>query len=325
MLRYLLGKQNCEAVLYCDPDIVVFSRLDDLLGELKLNSVLLTPHQTKPEHTIQAIIDNEICSLRHGLYNLGFIGVKNDEEGRAFSEWWSERLYHFCSDKLERGLWVDQKWIDFAPVFFEGIKILKSPRFNVAPWNLTTRELKGTFEEGFTVDGQPLGFYHFTGFDSGAHEIMATKYAPNSAAVRKLIKWYKNSIASEKQVKTSWAYGRFENGVPITPLHRVIYRMRQDLQDTYPDPFKVVKGGKCYYDWFRQRAKIEHPELFKGVAHDQVLFVVQMPHWNQINWGALWQYARKATSDYRFAIQLLRKAIVVFRQEGFQGLKRHLR
>ncbi len=33
--------------------------------------------------------------------------------------------------------------------------------------------MTGSAPDAVTIDGKPLGFYHFTGFDSGAHGIMA--------------------------------------------------------------------------------------------------------------------------------------------------------
>ena len=73
----LLAKRDCSAVFYFDPDIVVLSDLGPLLAELDKASVLLTPHLTEPEQTLEAIHDNEFSVLQHGVYNLGFLAVKN--------------------------------------------------------------------------------------------------------------------------------------------------------------------------------------------------------------------------------------------------------
>ena len=264
VLRQLLGSDGCQQVFFFDADIVLFSGIDDLIQMLGTSSLILTPHQTAPETTLEAIIDNEICSLRHGIYNLGFLGVRNDEEARKFTDWWAQRLYYFCREALDMHLWTDQKWINHVPVFFERVQVVKSPRFNVAPWNITTRKLEGTLETGFTVDGEPLAFYHFTGFDSGAHKIMATKYAGENPAVESLIRWYEqaNREGQADRIRSvPWAYAVFENGEPISQIHRSIYRQRKDLQEAYPNPFEV-KPGKSYYDWYRWRAAIEFPEFF---------------------------------------------------------------
>jgi hypothetical protein len=158
-LRRLLERPDCKAAVYFDPDMVLFSRVDDILATLETSNVALTPHQTKPEKTLENVIDNEITSLAMGVFNLGFIGVANTAEGRRFAEWWSERTYHFCRAEVANGLFTDQKWINFAPIFFDGVAILKSSRHNVATWNITTRLFTGNVRDGFKVDGEPLGFY----------------------------------------------------------------------------------------------------------------------------------------------------------------------
>ena len=89
LVRFL--EEGSEKVVYLDPDIVVYNDLKDIAVMLDEHDVLLTPHQTIPEKTKQGIIDNEICSLRHGVYNFGFFAVKNSENGLAFAQWWRDR------------------------------------------------------------------------------------------------------------------------------------------------------------------------------------------------------------------------------------------
>jgi len=262
VLRKLFMREDCRAVLYFDPDTVVFSRLDDLMSEFVSWSILLTPHLTDPEAGDEAILDNEINSaLRHGAYNLGFIGVKNDDRGRAFVDWWADRLYKYCIASYEHGLFVDQKWIDLVPSLFEGVGILRNRRFNVATWNLTTRDLQGDFESGFTVDGAPLGFYHFTGFDSGDHAIMLGKHAAASRAAAELTTWYTTRLKTDRLPgEVPWAFAHFDDGTLVRPEHRMIYRMRRDLQVAFPDPFSANQRGG-FLHWLRSHGEEEHPDL----------------------------------------------------------------
>lgn len=262
-LLQLLRDPEVERVLYFDPDMVLFSRLDDLLAELDGGNVALTPHLTTPEATLDGIRDNEISALKHGVYNLGFLGVRNTAEGGRFAQWWADRIYHFCVADIPGGLFTDQRWIDLAPAFFTKVQILKSPRFNVATWNIPTRHVSGDAESGFRVDGEPLGFYHFTGFDSGAHRTMARKYAADNPSVAALIDWYASEAQfddDEPAAKVSWAYGRYSDGSPIPLAHRRLYRERPDLQAAFPDPFDVSSGG--LRRWMTSQGVIEHPEYF---------------------------------------------------------------
>ena len=268
VLKQLLARPDVERVLYFDPDMVLFSRLDDLLESLDKGNIVLTPHQTSPETTLDAIRDNEIASLKHGIYNLGFVGVRANDEGRRFAGWWADRIYHFCVADIPNGLFTDQRWIDFVPVFFDGVGILKSSRYNVATWNLTTRRFAGSREGGFTVDGQPLGFYHFTGFDSGAHQVMASKNAPGNAAVQSLVDWYREETrfdAEDPASAVQWAFGRYADGSAIPQAHRRLYRERPDLQDAYPHPFASSDDGSLQR-WMTLQGPLEYPELFAKKA-----------------------------------------------------------
>ena len=264
-LKHLLGLPDCGTVLYFDPDMVLFSRVDDILATLETSNLALTPHQSKPERTLEAVVDNEITSLRMGVFNLGFIGVSNTEEGRRFADWWAERIYYFCRAEVHNGLFTDQKWVNFAPIFFDGVAIVKSSRHNVATWNLTTRRMVGECRTGFEVDGEPLGFYHFTGFDSGAHRIMALKNALGNTAVEELIAWYEREITpvrSDPVNQWPWAFGSFSDGTPIEPHHRWLYRENRDLQAAFPDPYEIREGQLSLPDWCRTEGRVRFPQFF---------------------------------------------------------------
>ena len=60
-------------------------------------------------------------------------------------------------------MFTDQRWVDFVPSFFEH-HILKDPTYNVAYWNLHARTLTWDGRR-YLVDGAPLRFFHFSGFD----------------------------------------------------------------------------------------------------------------------------------------------------------------
>ncbi|MCU6434921.1 glycosyl transferase [Undibacterium sp. Jales W-56] len=263
MLKKLLDRDDCASVIYLDPDTVLFSRLDEVMTALEESNLALTPHQLHPESSVAAVIDNEICSLKHGIYNLGFFAVNSTDIGRAFAAWWAERLYYFCRADIPNGLFTDQRWIDLAPAFFEGVCILRSPRLNVAPWNLTTRELSGTAPDQVLVNGDPLGFYHFTGFDSGAHIIMSKRNATGNKTVAELVDWYSAATANvdaDPLSQVSWRFGSYSDGTKISPEARLIYRERIDLQKKFPDPY--APGLDNFKTWLEVQGKSEYPKLF---------------------------------------------------------------
>ena len=333
-LQKLLAREDCEQVLYMDPDTVAFSRLDDVLQSLSNHSVVLTPHLTSPETTIEGVMDNEISCLKHGVYNLGFVGVRSDDEGRRFAKWWGDRIYSFCRDDIKNGLFTDQRWIDLVPAFFENVGILKSPRLNVATWNLRTRLFQGSLEEGFSVDGFPLGFYHFTGFDSGAHRVMADRNAAGNKSVQQLIDWYHaqtSKLSDDPLARVPWAYANYSDGSVVTAAQRIIYRDRIDLQGSFHDPF----DASGYLQWWQQQARREYPALFDTHVSEsglQNLTKTLSPGFNPGSSRCSIQLAAITASGTdpvagraQPPAPLLLRAWRVFRREGFKGVARRLR
>ena len=251
----IFNKFNADKIFYFDPDILIFSKLDFLLEKLDSHSILLTPHQTAPDREPEAIIDNEICSLKHGVYNLGFLGVSNTEIGRKFVKWWAERLYLFCYDDKPSGLFTDQRWIDLAPAFFDDIFIVREPNYNVSTWNLSHRVATGNLEDGIFINAKPLCFYHFSGFDSGDQEIMLKKYGSHSPVLFDLREYYSDEcgrLGQEVFGQLKCAYSFFEDGTPITPRQRLLYKQRQDLQEAFSDPYCVNSKGPSYKKWCQE-------------------------------------------------------------------------
>jgi len=257
---HLFEHVGAEQVFYFDPDIVVFGRLDELQSELAQANLVLTPHLTDPESTDRGILDNEVSSLRHGIYNLGFIGVRNTAEGRRFADWWALRLSRYCHDNLPMGIFTDQKWVDLAPAFFDGVRVLRSPGFNVATWNISNRLATGSLDGGVLINGEPLGFYHFSGFDSGDQITMLERYGAKSPVLYELRQWYIDSCEENGQSALGnlpSRYATFSNGDAISEGYRLLYRSRVDLQMAFPNPY-LVSGPDCYKAWYDAHP-VEHP------------------------------------------------------------------
>ncbi len=272
-LRKILDLPGCAEVFYFDPDIVVLSSLSPLTQEFENASILLTPHLTEPESREEAIVDNEFSALQHGVYNLGFAGVKNSEEGRRFASWWCDRLQAFCYDEIASGLFTDQRWADLIPAYFTDHKILRDPGYNVATWNLTHRAVTGSLRDGLLVNGQPLVFYHFSGFDSGSQQRMLHKYGGTMPALFELREWYLEACKRQGQQQLSqapWGFGFFDNGAPILSAHRKRYREQPELAARFPNPYATNPVDKSYLHWFElhseNRIAFREPASFPSRA-----------------------------------------------------------
>jgi hypothetical protein len=250
-LARLLARPDCDAAVYLDPDILVFSDLRDVIDALQDADILLTPHQTEPEATAAGMIAREVCTAQHGIYNLGFLAVAARGQGPDFAAWWRERLYRFCREDVPSGLYTDQRWMDFVPAYFDRVRVLRGAHLNVAPWNLGPRRLAG-WVGAPTVDGEPLGFFHFSGVDQGAFDPFR-----DEPVVAEMVAAYRRETAG---VGPAWGFGAFADGETILAEQRFVFRLRRDLQAAFPDPF--ASGPATFQSWWRDQAPVEFPALF---------------------------------------------------------------
>ena len=241
MLRQLLARDDCDGVVYLDPDICLFSPLVDVTAALDEHAILLTPHQAQPETSLAGVMANELTSLRYGTYNLGFIAVAANTMGHAFAEWWCHRAYRFNRDDVPNGLFTDQRWMDLVPGLFEGVGVLRQAHLNVASWNVHQRDLKRGEGDQVLVMGQPLGFYHFTGLDSGNHDA-ALQYSGQFEGIEAdLVQNYREALAERARQYScaTWSFAAFSNGSAVNDAWRRAYRDDATLQARFPDPWQV--------------------------------------------------------------------------------------
>jgi hypothetical protein len=243
-LRLLLDK-GYDRIVYLDPDIALFSPLDWVLGQLEHGSIALTPHQLQPEETKQAVVDNEICSLRYGIYNLGFAAIRNDADGRAFAKWWSERCYDYCLDEPEQGLFTDQKLCDLVPALFDNVRVLRHAGLNVASWNLSRRPITASQAGEIVISGkEPLVFFHFTKINH-VGEVMLKRYCNGSTMPLELMMWYRSRLkafAVPGLPANYWQFGVFADGTAITGEQRHRYRSQPQAVDVCPDPLALTRA-----------------------------------------------------------------------------------
>ncbi|OCP35048.1 hypothetical protein [Ensifer sp. LC163] len=246
---------GAEKVIYLDPDIAVFSSLEDVVSSLDSHSIVLTPHQTQPETAEMAIRDNEITSLRLGVYNLGFLAIRNDKAGNEMANWWCDRLSTMCYDLPEEGVFVDQKWCDLIPALFDQVGILRDPGFNVASWNLSHRRVHVDQTGCILANESKLKFFHFTKLGP-LGDVMTRRYAGPDSDVYELWMWYKNAVedSTDRRIPERWwYYSTYRDGERIQKKDRVTYRQRKDLQAAFSDPF--ASGQGTFQSWLRSNAE----------------------------------------------------------------------
>lgn len=263
---HILQDENCDKLFYFDPDIAVFNSMSPIVTLLDSYSIVLTPHQTDPEAKADrvAIRDNEITSLDYGVFNLGFIAIANDSEGRRFAKWWEDRLSDWCHDRLDVGLFVDQKWCNLVPCFFDNVKTLRDPGYNVASWNLSQRHMRYDESGNALINHVPLRFYHFTKLGP-VGDVMTQRYAKDNIEIYELWWWYRNQVlaASDLSIpKGWWYYGIFDNGIKIPKSARELYRDRDDLRKAFPRPLHT--GKNSFFQWLTVNTEILQNPEYRG-------------------------------------------------------------
>jgi glycosyltransferase involved in cell wall biosynthesis len=256
-LLHLHRTLGVDRICYFDPDILVLDDLTELYERLGRVDAVLTPHLTAPLE--DRAVPNEREILLSGIYNLGFLGLGFNERTLAFLDWWARRLYRECLHEVERGLFVDQRWMDFAPAFLPNAEILRDPGYNAAYWNLAHRSYEKS-GDGWQVNGVPLRFFHFSGYDFRRPELISKFQNRFTFAERPdvlpLFELYGERIRAEGQEEVQdypYQYGRFDNEVPVPEVARRTLRQVDPEGKRWPDPF-ATGGGDSFFDWLRQPA-----------------------------------------------------------------------
>lgn len=230
LLRHLLRKHDDgSGIAYLDPDIRVLSRMTELEQTLTEHSAVLTPHVTQgmPRDGKKP---SETDILLAGVYNLGFIGLSNTAPAHKLLDWWSERLITDCHVAPERGLFVDQRWVDFVPGIVAELDIFRDPTYNVAYWNLPERPLAD--QAGVvTTHGRPLRFFHFSGYSPDARDTLSKHQdrvvIDDDDVLRELCHAYADALedAGFEEVRDlPYDHDRLPSGLRLNRLLRGLYR-----------------------------------------------------------------------------------------------------
>jgi hypothetical protein len=252
---YLLDK-GYQKVIFLDPDIYVYNRLDVVLNALETSSIALTPHALHPAPAPTSFLDKvqwEQNMTYTGIFNLGFIGISNTEETRDFLAWWTERCKFLCFMEPGTGIFVDQKWAELALVFWKNVYIVRDPGYNVSLWNLHERSV----HQNKVNETHALIFYHFSSIKIDDESMLSKHNALIGFDVHpeldSLFQAYRQAVRSNGYAafqNVSYGYDRFSDDIPIATLERRLYAM---IAENCPHPFLLRK--KEFYKALKQYGK----------------------------------------------------------------------
>lgn len=241
-MKHLLESEGMDSLLYFDPDILVINPLDGLYHSLLKNDIILTPH-LDTDFPDDGKRPNDSIIMQSGIFNLGFIGIRNNNNSINFLTWWQNKLYNKCLIDRLAGFFVDQKFMDYAFVLFPNIGIIKDTGYNVAYWNIHSRVIE-EIDNTWTCNGKPLYFYHFSNYRAENPENLSgfqNRYNLSSIpALRKLFLLYR-TLLEDNGYQTSrlfpYTYGYFNTGLSIHNIVRKYYRSGMFTTNNSEDPF----------------------------------------------------------------------------------------
>lgn len=211
-------EKDADLVIFLDPDTYLMDTMDEILSANNDFECFLTPHLYKPGN-----IDMEMSTQFHGLFNLGFIALRNTSDARNYLKWWDERLQEFCYPNSTKGFFNDQSWASLA-VGFLNTKIIRNPGYNYATWNLDVHDIS-TIDSKFLIDGKKLVFAHFSNYKFGGIEKFTIKHSiSKSSPYFILLKEYTRELEKFhiEQVQIS--------NIKISKLH---YKISQKKRNYY--------------------------------------------------------------------------------------------
>ena len=273
-LEYLFRRFELPNLVYFDPDILIVGRLDALAALVRQYSVVLTPHLTSPIE--DDAHPDELAILQAGSYNLGFVALRWTEVSERLLSWWQQRLYDQCVVRIDRGLFVDQKWMDLVPGIFGDVHVLIDPGYNVAYWNLHGRRV--TCDDGtYRSNGEPLVFFHFSGIQPESLEHVSKHQdrfvLSDLGAAAELYRHYSSRVIDAGYFTCKpwpYAFARFDNGVKIPDAARALFLdFGADGPRRFGDPF-AADGDDSDYAWLNRPADgapRRPPHLTRLLAH----------------------------------------------------------
>ena len=283
-MEYLLERHNIRKLVYLDPDVLVLSTFDGIWRALEESAIVLTPHITR-QYPDQAH-PNERDLVVAGSYNLGFIGVRRCETTDQFLRWWQRMVYNNCVSFPERGLFVDQKFVNLVPGLYGDVRILREAKYNVAYWNLHERQITMENDE-VLVEGGACCFFHFSGFDPAEPAEISkhqTRYKMSELGEgRELFRRYRSLLLKhgwKQSARWAYTYDYFDNGERIPKSARRYYWSLGDELREFSDPFSWLgapeRSGRTAGGLVEAPFENDRAEDCDGEAADNLPFGVNV-------------------------------------------------
>lgn len=252
LIDYLI-EAGYEGVVFLKQETLVLDSLAPVFDELQRHSVLLTPHYLEPPGGASGV-EWELKTLRAGVFNGGFLAFSNREESRRLLAWWKRKTRRGCFRAVDQGVHFEQRWLDFFPSFAPDAHILRDPGMNVGHWNLAERRIR-VRQGRVTAGSAPCRVFRFSGYEPERPR-MVTKYNPHltvasTGEAAEVFHRYQTMLdAAGYREARQWpyAYGAYDNGVPIKERDRRIYHDLDGAAVQFGNSFTTARPGS-FFRW----------------------------------------------------------------------------
>lgn len=175
LMHHVLFVEGYDRAVMLDPDVVCYASFDSVWEALENADVVLTPHVSAalPQDGDQP---DDMEFVTAGFINAGFMAARNNEGAKACMDWMMRTLPDFGFFAPQFNAYADQALMSCLPWYFpNSVCVDRHAGLNVAYWNLHERRLTKNDEKYFS-NGQPLVFFHYSGFDPGQSQLL-TKHS----------------------------------------------------------------------------------------------------------------------------------------------------
>lgn len=152
ILYLLQNNYSLKSVLYVDADLFFFKDIGGIYEEWGNDSIFLT-----------RLWMGSGAERKYGMYSAGLIGFKRNRNAFRCLRWWERKCLKWCYDKIMRGRWSDQKYLDPWPQLFTDVKISENKGLNAGPWNIKRFKIQIKRNTVY-LSGHELSVYHYSGF-----------------------------------------------------------------------------------------------------------------------------------------------------------------
>lgn len=288
-IRHVLDRGH-QRVIYLDGDIQVYHSLQTTFHQLDRSEVVLTPHVTSPVPDDGRLHD-DLAFLRAGTFNAGFVGVKDSETGRNFVTWWGRKTSKECIHDLASGKFADQNWLSLVPSHFSGVQIETGCQYNVAYWNLHERRLSASRFGRPLVNGIPLVFFHFSGFDPLQADQLSRHQdrfrIGDFPVLRTLVDEYitrLNDCGLSESSRRRYRLGQLDDGTAIHDHWREAVRINHPLLKGIDDPFSTK----------------DHPDLKR-----RLIDAARDARWSRVDWRLAMSTKQRVLHAMRSRLSML--------------------